>query len=142
MEPIRFNQETDLAPIPFSEKLCEKAAALKQAGLIWKPHVGCFVWDREGVIEATSPFPHRIYFILSMPRFMQIFKTIEHMVEKLVWLPTWNQARLLCENRGVGPEELMERMGVRSQVGVENELIQLYDIICTVLDRHSRKAPD
>ena len=47
MKSTPFNPETDLPPIPFDELLCKSAASLKAAGLPWKPHVGCFVWDRD-----------------------------------------------------------------------------------------------
>jgi hypothetical protein len=57
MKPTPFNPETDFAPIPFHLRHCQVAAELKQAGLPWTPHVGCFVWDRDGHITASSPFP-------------------------------------------------------------------------------------
>jgi hypothetical protein len=84
------------APIPFDDRLLQSALAMKKCGLPWTPETGCFVWDPLKVIQAPSPFPKRIYFILSMPRFMNIFGDIDTMQEKLVWLPTWHQATLLC----------------------------------------------
>lgn len=101
MQPVAFNPATDLAPIPFDDDFCQLAAALKQGGLPWKPHVGCFVWDPEQIIKAASPFPHHIYFILSLPRFIEIFGSIEVVQAKLVWLPTWHQTRLLCQQYGI-----------------------------------------
>ena len=92
MKPTPFNPETDLAPIPFTEKHCQAASKLKKAGLLWKPHVGCFVWDPEGYIKVDSPFPERIYFILNLGHFLRLFEATKKMVEKLVWLPTWHQA--------------------------------------------------
>ena len=59
MKPIPFDPATDMAPIPFDQNHLELARQLKQAGLEWKPHVGCFVWDHEKHIEADSPFPLR-----------------------------------------------------------------------------------
>ena len=96
MKPTLFYPETDFAPIPFHLRHCQVAAELKQAGLPWTPHVGCFVWDRDGHTTAGSPFPHRIYFILDPRRFLQIFPSVDEMTEKLIWLPTEHQARLLC----------------------------------------------
>ena len=95
MRPVPFNPSTDLAPLPFDEDLCELAAALKHGGLPWRPHVGCFVWDPQACIAPASPFPHQIYFILSLPRFVDILGSIEAIQQKMVWLPTWHQARLL-----------------------------------------------
>ena len=66
MRPTPFNPESDLPPIPFDRETCQLAAALKQSGLPWQPHVGCFVWDPERYIQPASPFPRNIYFILSI----------------------------------------------------------------------------
>jgi hypothetical protein len=88
MAPIRFNPEKDLAPTPFDEQICRLALEMKSLGLIWEPHVGCFVWDRDSWIKPESPFPGRIYFILSLPRFIDILGSIQEIARKLVWLPT------------------------------------------------------
>jgi hypothetical protein len=104
MKPIRFDAANDLAPMPFDETTCRLAAELKKLGLDWRPHVGCFVWDPDACIEAQSPFPGRIYFILSLLRFIDIFGSLDNMVAKLVWLPTWHQARMLCRRLGVSDE--------------------------------------
>lgn len=115
MTPIRFNPQKDLAPTPFDDSLCRLALELKRLGLPWQPHVGCFVWDPDGHIQPESPFPNRVYFILSLPRFIDIFGGIEAIAEKLVWLPTWHQARLLCQNLGVGVP-LMEENGETASI--------------------------
>ncbi len=101
MQPVPFNPATDLAPLPFDAELCELARDLKQGGLPWRPHVGCFVWDPDENIKPASPFPHQIYFILSLPRFIAIFGSIDALREKVVWLPTWHQARHLCRRYGI-----------------------------------------
>ncbi len=103
MQPVPFDPETDLAPLPFDAELCELARALKQRGLPWRPHVGCFVWDPDQCIKPASPFPLQIYFILSLPRFIEIFGSIDAITEKVIWLPTWHQARLLCQRYGINP---------------------------------------
>jgi hypothetical protein len=64
MTSTRFNAEKDLAPMPFNIDICHLALAMKKSGLIWRPHVGCFVWDPNKFIKPASPFPSRIYFIL------------------------------------------------------------------------------
>ena len=101
MQPVEFNPAADLAPIPFDAALCELARELKKAGLPWRPHVGCFVWDPDRHIKPASPFPGNIYFILSLPRFVEIFGTLEAITKNLIWLPTWHQARLLCHHYGI-----------------------------------------
>ncbi len=95
-----FDPRTDLEPVPFHPDVLELAARLKRAGLRFRPHVGCFVWDPEGVIDAPSPFPHRIYFILNLQRFEQIFGSMESIQERLVWVPTETQARAVLAKLG------------------------------------------
>jgi len=105
----RFNPENDFAPMPFDERICLKALEMKKNHLVWRPHVGCFVWDPEEIIKPASPFPGRIYFILSLARFIEIFDTMDQIAAKLVWLPTWHQARLLCSQLGV-PESAVSNL--------------------------------
>jgi hypothetical protein len=40
-----------------------------------------------------------------MPRFISIFGSTDAMSEKLVWLPTWHQARLLCRHLDFRPHD-------------------------------------
>jgi hypothetical protein len=133
MKPTPFNPATDLAPIPFDMRHCLVAAELKQAGMPWTPHVGCFVWDRDGHIAASSPFPHRIYFILNLGRFQQIFTSIENVTEKLIWLPTEHQTRLLCARFGV-----MQKTDTTGEVPLEHRapgdtLLALYRLLLDTL---------
>jgi len=113
------------------------ALDLKKGGLEWHPHVGCFVWDPDEIIDAESPFPARVYFILDLPRFVGIFGSIEKMVEKLVWLPTWHQARLLCRRMGIGEEDVGEIERFGSSTGAAEELRRLYRLIHAALEDKS-----
>ena len=133
MKPIPFNSDKDLAPIPFVPALIEAARRLKQLGLPWTPHVGCFVWDPDGRIEAESPFPEKVYFILSLPRFMTIFGSIEAMRRELVWLPTWHQARLLCRRLGIGDEEVFAVWRSGPSFNPGDELLALYEKLAEAL---------
>ena len=129
MASIRFNPEKDLAPTPFDEKICRLALEMKNIGLTWQPHVGCFVWDPDNWIKPESPFPGRIYFILSLPRFIEIFGSIQEISQKLVWLPTWHQACLLCMRMGIGdetPEKSRQPAGTRTPTA---ELLRIYRLI-------------
>lgn len=108
MKPIPFNPETDIAPIPFNKIHLDLALDMKQWGLKWKPHVGCFVWDPDKHIETDSPFPLSVYFILSLPRFISIFGSPEAVAEKLVWLPTWHQARLIAARLGIAQNRIAD----------------------------------
>ena len=133
MKSTPFDPALDLAPTPFEERHCLLALQLKEAGLRWRPHAGCFVWDREGVIQVPSPFPRQIYFILNLGRFLDIFNTIESLTEKLVWLPTWHQARLLAGLMDIDGREIY---GIWSSGRIEtpgDELYLLYEILLTRL---------
>jgi len=129
MKPTPFVEGTDLEPIPFSLKHCALAKELKEKGLDWHPHVGCFVWDEEGHIEVSSPFPNRIHFILNLGHFLRIFSTIENMKAKLVWLPTWHQAKTICKNLNISQTEINaalcgdEGEGMWADAGVLYKLI-------------------
>ena len=105
MQPVPFDSSTDLPPIPFDVATCSLARQLKDSGLPWKPHVGCFVWDPDRRIRPVSPFPNHIYFILSLPRFLDIFGSLSEMQDQLVWLPTWHQTRLLCRQYSIEPAD-------------------------------------
>lgn len=133
MKPIPFNPRKDLAPVVFDTKICRLAAEIKRLGIPWQPHVGCFVWDPDEHIKAESPFPHRTYFILSLPRFVDLFGSIEAIAEKLVWLPTWHQARLLCQQLGV-PDQIVATIWQRQTPPTAGEeLVQIYKLLIGTL---------
>ena len=134
MKPTSFNPETDLPPIPFDLRHCQAAAQLKDRGLPWTPHVGCFVWDPDEIIEVTSPFPGRIYFILNLGHFLRIFGTVEQIAKKLVWLPTYHQARLLCTQVGLDPEEVSAVLASAENIRSGEELLALYKMIIARLE--------
>ncbi|MGD9031077.1 MAG: hypothetical protein PVH02_00355 [Desulfobacteraceae bacterium] len=129
MKPTPFVAGTDLEPIPFSSEHCALAKELKEKGLDWHPHVGCFVWDEKGHIKISSPFPNRIYFILNLGHFLRIFETIENMRDKLVWLPTWHQAKIICKNLNIGRAEINAALGGEEAVGVWADAAILYKLI-------------
>ena len=134
MKPTPFNPETDLPPIPFDLRHCQSAAQLKDRGLPWTPHVGCFVWDPDEIIEVTSPFPGRIYFILNLGHFLRIFGSLEEISRKLVWLPTYHQARLLCDQVGVDQEEASAVLASAEDNHAGDELLVLYTLILAKLE--------
>jgi len=134
MKPTPFNSKTDLPPIPFDLRHCQDAAQLKEKGLPWTPHVGCFVWDPDEVIEVTSPFPGRIYFILNLGHFLRIFGSLKEIAKKLVWLPTYHQARLLCERLGVDQEEVSSLWASSKDIPAGDELLVLYKMILSRLE--------
>ncbi len=133
MKTKRFNPEKDLAPMPFDKGICRWALEMKKSGLIWQPHVGCFVWDPDEFIKPASPFPGRIYFILSLQRFIEIFDSIEQIREKLVWLPTWHQARLICRQLGISDEAIEEERKKGDALSAGDDLLSVYGLIVKAL---------
>jgi len=135
MKPIPFDPQKDLPPMVFDTQICQLASEIKRLGNDWQPHVGCFVWDPDKIIEVDSPFPHRIYFILSLPRFVDIFGSVEAMVEKLVWLPAWHQARLLCQRLGVTDKAVVNIWQGRISLSAGEELHKIYELIIDALQK-------
>jgi hypothetical protein len=133
MKSIHFDPEKDLAPMPFSRNICQRALDMKKNGLIWRPQVGCFVWDPDEFIKPTSPFPGRIYFILSLARFLDIFDTLEQVALKLVWLPTWHQAKLLCRQLGIADDIDKTARGDSDALSPADELLDIYEKILETL---------
>ena len=139
MTTQRFNPEEDFAPMPFDKQICLKALEMKNSGLVWRPHVGCFVWDPDEIIKPDSPFPNRIYFILSLKRFIDIFETIDRIVDELVWMPTYNQAldlyRQLAGTEGVKNKKEPEDPALST---VE-ELLHIYGLVIDSLKEKTRQ---
>jgi hypothetical protein len=123
MQATPFNASQDLEPIPFSRELCLLAQKMKEAGLSFRPHVGCFVWDRENRIPAPSPFPHDIYFILNVNHFTRIFGDTEEMSRSLIWLPTFTQCLQLTERLPVNSDAIR-----KSLTRADGDLVTLYRV--------------
>ena len=135
MKPKPFDPHQDLAPMVFDTQTCRLAQEMKRLGIDWRPHVGCFVWDPDNSIAVDSPFPHRIYFILSLPRFIDIFGSPEAIAEKLVWLPTWHQARLLCKQLNISDDALADLWQDATALSAGEELHQIYELIIDALKK-------
>jgi hypothetical protein len=133
IKPVPFNQADDTAPMPFDIRHLRLAEKLKRSGLPFHPHVGCFVWDPEGHVPTQSPFPERVYFILSLPRFIDIFGSLERIAADLVWLPTWHQARLLCERRGVPADRIALIWNREPAPPPGEELLRIYELLLGML---------
>jgi hypothetical protein len=140
MKLTLFDSNADLPPIPFDKRHCELAKVLKDNGLPWEPHVGCFVWDRDGLIEVSSPFPQRIYFILNMGHFLKLFETVEKMAKQLIWVPTWHQARILCAQFSVDNQQIGCLWHSKTVVKPGDDLLLLYEMILGVLQQRHKTS--
>jgi hypothetical protein len=137
MSNLKFDPQKDSAPIPFNQEICQFALEMNRSGLVWRPHVGCFVWDPDKVIKQTSPFPNRIYFLLSMTRFLEIFGTKMKMVENLVWLPTWRQARSICRQLEISDSVIADLF--QQDAIVDEDLKEIYRCIRSALKEQAGK---
>ena len=137
MSSTKFDPEKDIAPIPFNQEICQLALEMKRSGLVWRPHVGCFAWDPDNYIKQASPFPNRIYFVLSMPRFLGIFGSTSNMIEKLVWLPTWHQARSICRQLEITDDVIFNRL--QQNLLLDDDLKNIYECICSALKKMTIK---
>ena len=138
MKSPGFNPEKDLAPMPFDDDICQRALEMKESGLTWQPHVGCFVWDPDELITPASPFPGRIYFILSLQRFIEIFDSSEQIAAKLVWLPTWHQARLLCRQLGISDQAIDAQGNADHDLSPGEDLLHVYGLIAEALKKGNK----
>jgi len=71
--------------------------------------------------------------VLNVSRFVEIFGDIENMVAKLVWLPTWHQARLVCSDMGVPAEAVSTLWQNHGVLPDGEELLHLYGVILDAL---------
>jgi hypothetical protein len=126
MKSTPFDPHRDYAPIPFDLRVLEAARALKDAGLPWRPHVGCFVWDPDEHMPVPSPFPERVYFVLNIGRFTELLGSVEAMQEKLVWVPTWTQAQALLAEQASASVSGSGEPGASDAPAAEG-LLSLYD---------------
>jgi uncharacterized protein YhbP (UPF0306 family) len=107
---------------------------MKEAGLFWEPRAGFFVWDREGRIEAGSPFGEGIYFILDLKPFLRRFGTSETMSKTLVWLPDWHQSLWVCEHLGIDNDVIASASAGINPTDAGEVLLGLYNTILVALE--------
>jgi hypothetical protein len=75
--------------------------------------------------------------VLSIPRFIEIFGDIETMAAKLVWLPTWHQARLLCQKLGKPLDTVAKLWQDNDSLSPDDELLAIYQVIIDALSGHA-----
>lgn len=138
MQSQPFDEKKDYAPTPFDRRHFEMAARLKEAGLRWWVHVGCFAWDPEGYLADFSLLPNRVYYLLNISIFARALGGIEKIHRKLVWLPTWHQARLLCREYNVSDEAVAAIWSSSVPMGPGDELIAIYELLLQKLQERAQ----
>jgi hypothetical protein len=71
-------------------------------------------------------------------RFIQIFDTIDKIVEKLVWVPTWYQAHLVCRKLGIADADIEKRRQRHQDLSLVEDFIVVYEIIAYTLKQRDR----
>ena len=113
----------------FSEEELDLAQLFKALGLGWTPNVGHYVLDQSNVIECSSPFQDRVFFILDLKHFLRRCETLEGVIEKMCWLPTWEQARGILSSMQVDSQTIAERLVATKAIEFNEERLELYRLI-------------
>ena len=123
----------------FTESEIAIAGRCKRLGLPWEPKPGHYVYDATDFCPHPSPFQERVYFILNYPYFMQAAGGVARFKEIMVWLPTWEDLRLILRDKGFDDREIFEYLRDQSAVERGNEREMLYLLVESVL-RGSHKV--
>jgi len=111
------------------------ARQLREAGLAWEPKAGHYVYDETGFCTQTSPFQDKVYFILNYDYFMKAVGGVERFKEIMLWLPTWDDARMLLQSLGVANESIAEQLAQQRAIALGSERFVLYQLIQSSLSR-------
>lgn len=120
--------EINASPL-FDARHCTLAKSMKDAGLPWTPQPGYYVFDQHGLINAPSPFGHAIFFILDLKHFIRRLGSIDGVKADLVWLPTMDQAILLCKKYNVDPAYVESLFVGKTWMTPAESLLALYQAL-------------
>ena len=109
--------------------MIEMAISFKAGGVPWRPSAGHYVLDRQSIVQRESPFQPGVYFILNLPHFMKLAGGLDSLIEKMVWLPTWEQARDILRESGLSDQSLQSILQESQSIAEANELTKLYELI-------------
>jgi hypothetical protein len=109
--------------------MIQMAIAFKSGGVPWDPTAGHYVLDRESIVQRESPFQQGVYFVLNLPHFFKLAGGRDSFEEKMVWLPTWEQAREILRESGLSDQSLQSILHESDAIAEANELTKLYELI-------------
>ncbi len=113
----------------FSDRMIELAIAMKSAGVPWQPSAGHYVFDKGRIVQRASPFQDGVYFVLNLPHFVKLAGGVDAFVDKMVWLPTWEQARQVLRDAGMTDQCLQSVLLEKNSIARQEELVTLYELI-------------
>lgn len=123
------NEQTALKADKFSEDEIQLAQLFKAYGLPWTPEPGQYVLDQSELIECSSPFQQRVFFILDLKHFLRRSGTLGELTERMCWLPDWDDARQILRDIGVDSTEIAERLRATQAIEQGTERLELYRLI-------------
>ncbi len=113
----------------FTKDEIELAQLFKAYGLDWNPTCGQYVLDQSNLVECSSPFQDRVFFILDLKHFLRRAGNLDELKRRLCWLPDWHEARNLLRQMGVSSDQVAERLAVSRAIEFDAERLELYRII-------------
>jgi len=126
----------------FTDIEIELAKSLKKAGFDWKPQPGHFVLDDDHVFHHTSPFQPHLFFILDLQHFLRYTGSIDGMKRRLVWLPTWLDAREQLRELGVSNHEMATYLHENKAIENGNELEWLLRLWLEKINRSTKSLSE
>ncbi len=125
---LSMNEPAYLGGPKFSQSEIETASELKRLGLKWLARPGQYVWDDQDLIEKSSPFQPRVYFILDLKHFLRRAGSIQRLQDLMVWLPTWEDLRSILLELGLTNEMISQHIQQTRALENGNERSVLYDL--------------
>ncbi|MEM9827960.1 MAG: hypothetical protein AAF958_15320 [Planctomycetota bacterium] len=117
----------------FAAREIELAKQMHESGLSWEPAAGHYVWDLHDNVERSSPFQEGVYFIINHAYFMNLLGGVDAFREQMVWLPTWEQARVIAGSLGMDGGKLAAFLAEHDAIQEGREREHLYRWIVAAL---------
>lgn len=115
--------------VKFTDQEIKVARQLKAAGVPWVPSVGHYVFDSTQLVQPPSPFQTGVYFVLHYDYFMTLAGGVDAFVEKMVWLPTWEQTRFVASEVGVSESDFQSLRNDDSIWNRGGERLAMYELL-------------
>lgn len=95
----------------------------------WHPAAGHFVFDPDRIVQKSSPFQSQVFFVLNYSYFMTLVGGVDEFRRRMVWLPSWQQARQLADQVGIEHDAIIERCLNPETIAAGDERLSLYRLL-------------
>ena len=102
---------------------------LHDSKLPWQPQAGNYVYDIKGIIEKSSPFQEKVFFILDIKHFLKRARSMNGIKESMCWLPLWEDCRNILKELDVSWSRIESQLVKNSAFENNTERQVLYEII-------------